>query len=178
MSSCPLLLLPRVALLALLELEGQSERLFFRVLGLVGRRALAAPLAHRRRRLARVAVRARVPVRRQGRARRRLSFARGGRRERERPFRAVHGRVLCVVGVARHFVVRALAGDGSEARRRALRDLGRCGARSSSSVFGTRRAPLCRVFRHGSTRYSEHVYDAKTTGAARCKAYTAARTGR
>ena len=113
MSSCALLLLPRVALLALLELEGQPQTFFFRVLGLVGRRALAAPLAHRRRRLARVAVRARVPVRRQGRARRRLSFARGGRRERERPFRAVHGRVLCVVGVARHFVVRALAGNGS-----------------------------------------------------------------
>ena len=38
MSSCPLLLLPRVALLALLELEGQSEGFLFRVLGLVGRR--------------------------------------------------------------------------------------------------------------------------------------------
>ena len=115
MSSCALLLLPRVALLALLELEGQSQRLLFRVLGLVGRRALAAPLAHRRRRLARVAVRARVPVRRQGRAGRRRRLARGGGGERERPFRAVglDGRVL---GVARHLVVRALAGNGSEAR--------------------------------------------------------------
>ena len=116
MSSCSLLLLPRVALLALLELEGQSEGFLFRVLGLVGRRALAAPLAHRRRRLARVAVRARVPVRRQGRAGRRRRLARGGGGERERPFRAVHGRVLGVSGVARHrLFVRALGNGGCAA---------------------------------------------------------------
>ena len=123
MSSCALLLLPRVALLALLELEGQPQTFFFRILGLVGRRALAAPLAHRRRRLARVAVRARVPVRRQGRARRRRRLARGGGGERERPFRAVglDGRVL---GVASHFVLCALGNGSSGALTRRLAALG------------------------------------------------------
>ena len=49
--------------------------------------ALAAPLAHRRRRLARVAVRARVPVRRQGRAGgRRGGRARGAGRRRPEVF--------------------------------------------------------------------------------------------
>ena len=52
--------------------------------------------------------------RRQGRARRRRRLARVRRRAR-RPFRAVHGRVLDVGGVARHFFVRALAGNGSAA---------------------------------------------------------------
>ena len=65
-----------------------------------------------------VAVRARVPVRRQGRARRRRRLARGGGGERERPFRAVHGRVLGVSGVARHgLFVRALGNGGLRPRR-------------------------------------------------------------